>query len=247
MMGELLRRRIRLIEARFTPRAARVTFAGMEFRLAKSLWWDDTSQSIFESEISPYFSVLGCSKSFGAIVDAGGATGQFSVVAAKLFPGSVVHAFEPSERQRIMLQRNIKLNGLKNVRVHSVGLWNEPTTLSFRTHGSISSVENVGTLPSNLAFEERIPVTTLDTWAVEHRISNIGLIKMDIEGAEIEALEGSKRVLSEWRPELLVQAYHVREGSRTFERCAAFLKQFGYLIREAGDNTGFLHAVVSRP
>jgi hypothetical protein len=65
---------------------------------------------------------------------------------------------------------------------------------------------------------------------------------MDIEGAEVEALEGARSVLTRWRPELLVQAYHERNGSRTYERCAALLADLGYACREATPGSGLLHA-----
>jgi hypothetical protein len=45
---------------------------------------------------------------------------------------------------------------------------------------------------------------------------------------------------------LLVQAYHVRGGARTFERCATMLHSLGYRCRELEPSSGMLHAVPGR-
>ena len=68
---------------------------------------------------------------------------------------------------------------------------------------------------------------------------------MDIEGAEIEALEGADEVLRQYHPRLLVQAYHQRNGVRTFERCVKFLTRFGYQCRELNPESGLLEASVN--
>lgn len=53
-----------------------------------------------------------------------------------------------------------------------------------------------------------IPVKTLDKLAAEHSLSGSGLIKMDIEGAEMEALKGASHVLASLQPRLAVAVYH---------------------------------------
>ena len=66
---------------------------------------------------------------------------------------------------------------------------------------------------------------------------------MDIEGAEIEVLEGARALLQRDRPELPVQAYRVCHGERTFGPCCALLNDQGYTFREVGHSSGLLHAV----
>ena len=65
---------------------------------------------------------------------------------------------------------------------------------------------------------------------------------MDIEGAEIEALEGAGEALRKYHPRLIIQAYHQRNGIRTFERCASYLTPFGYQCREIKLGSGLLEA-----
>ena len=94
-------------------------------------------------------------------------------------------------------------------------------------------------LPAGLPFGERVPVTTLDRWA---GAMTVDLLKMDIEGAELEALAGAREVLARDRPDVLVQAYHPRDGARTLERCAALLGDLGYDAREVARHPGLLFA-----
>jgi len=240
---ERLKSAVRLIEARVARRTDALSVDGRELRFIHSRWWSDATPEVFAVEIEPYFRALGDPARYATVIDAGAATGQFAITACVRLPGARVHAFEPSRRQRVLLSRNARLNGVADrLRVWPVGLWNEVTTLRFRTHGAISSIESVSELPKNLAFPERVDVTTLDRWDERHALGRIDLIKMDIEGAELEALEGARGVLARDHPDLLVQAYHRRDGERTLERCAALLASVGYDAREVLDQPGLLRA-----
>ena len=241
MALERTKRTVRLIEALVARRTERVSFAGQSLRVIRSRWWHDD----FTQEILPYFEALdgaraGGTRAYRTIVDAGAATGLFSIAAALLYPAARVHAFEPSLRQRILLARNRRLNGLASrITVWPLGLWDRPGALPFRTHGAMSSFEPVSMLPRGLAFTERARVTTLDYWGAT---TPIDLIKMDIEGAELEALAGARAVLARDHPDVLVQAYHLRDGARTLERCAALLADVGYTAREVAAHPGLLVA-----
>ena len=230
-----------------TPRKSGIRFNGHNICGIHSLWWNDVEQRYFNTEIVPYFRSLSPSKEPLVIVDAGAACGLFSLATCFFFPASVIWAFEPSKRQRILLTRNLKLNGMfGRIRVMPFALWNCEERLSFRTHGLMSSLRKVSELPNYLAFTESVQTLSLDSWAKQSKLRRLDLIKMDIEGAEIEALEGAGEVLRQYQPRLLIQAYHQREGVRTFERCARYLTQFGYQCCELKPEGGLLDASINR-
>ena len=243
MRCELLKRAVRILEAVLTPRRRRVHFGAERLTLVRSVWWDDTGQDIFDVEIVPYFDALTKESCPRVILDAGAATGHFAVAAARRFPEASIVCFEPSFRQRLLLQRNARLNHVqRRVRIQREALWNKAGHLKFRTHGGISSLEAVGLLPRHLPFEETVRTMTLDDWCDDQAPAAIDLIKMDIEGAELEVLEGAARSLEKFRPELVIQAYHLRDGSRTLERCARLLGMIGYECVERRPPSGLLHA-----
>lgn len=234
---------IRLLEAKMTPWKSGIRFNGHDIRLIRSLWWNDAEQRNFNTEIAPYFRSIAPSTEPLVIVDAGAACGLFSLATCIFFPEAFIWAFEPSERQRVLLARNLKLNGMGGrIRVTHFALWNCEDRLSFRTHGAMSSLREVSGLPSYLAFTESVQTVSLNVWAQRSKPRRLDLIKMDIEGAEIEALEGANEVLRQYHPRLLIQAYHQRNGVRTFERCTSYLIPFGYQCREISPESGLLEA-----
>jgi FkbM family methyltransferase len=243
-MTDLIKRMVRLVEAKTTPLRSTVVFDARRFHLVRSLWWHDAHQDSFEREIQPYFHALSPGRQYRTIVDAGAATGLFAIAACAAFANAHVWAFEPSRRQRVVLHRNLRLNGFdRRVDVMPTGLWQAPDVLAFRTHGAIGALRLVSDLPAALGFHERVPVTSLDAWVLDHRVSGIDLIKMDIEGAELEALAGARETLLRDGPDLLIQAYHLRDGVRTFEPCSLQLRSWGYDVREVPGCAGLLHAV----
>jgi FkbM family methyltransferase len=241
-MLEALKRFVRICEARVTPFRGSVKFNNRQLTLVRSVWWNSARQDHFDKEIAPYFEAIGPLRP-RVVLDIGAATGGFTVAACVAFPEARVYAFEPSLRQRIVLTRNVGANGIADrVTIEPIGLWKEEGDLSFRTHGDISTLEAVSALPKGLVFGERVRVRTLDDWFRQAGLSHVDLIKMDVEGAEIEILEGAAATLSMTAPMLLVQAYHFRGGKRTFETCKSMLERLGYACQEAGANTGLLVA-----
>ncbi|HEY5930472.1 MAG TPA: FkbM family methyltransferase [Burkholderiales bacterium] len=241
-MVEALKRFVRICEARVTPFRGSVQFGNRPLTLVRSLWWNSARQDHFDKEIPPYFDAIGPLRP-RVILDIGAATGAFSIAGCVAFPEARVFAFEPSLRQRIVLARNVRANGFADrVAIEPFGLWKEEGTLSFRTHGDISTLEAVSGLPDGLVFGEQVRVKTLDGWFRHAGLSDVDLIKMDVEGAEIEILEGASATLAMTAPMLLVQAYHLRGGKRTFDRCESILEKLGYRCREAGANSGLLVA-----
>lgn len=109
------------------------------------------------------------------------------------------HAFEPDGDQARMLVRNAELNGLDNVRVQALALWRDADTrLTFQGHDALAS-----TVPSATG----IATTTIDHYARAAGISRVGLIMLDLEGAELAVLEGSERVLREDGPDVVFEIH----------------------------------------
>ncbi|KOR29945.1 hypothetical protein TI04_07395 [Achromatium sp. WMS2] len=54
-------------------------------------------------------------------------------------------------------------------------------------------------------------ITSIDDYAKEHNLQKISMIKMDIEGAEMEALTGAVNTLRYMQPKLAISTYHKPE------------------------------------
>ena len=240
---DAVKRAARLLDACLAMRRRAIRFRDANIRVVNPRWWPDARQESFDDEIAPYFTVLRDSTPDGAILDAGAAVGLFSVAAGVAFPSASIVAFEPSLRQRVLLRRNLRMNGMAGrVDIVPRALWNNEEALTFRTHGAMSAVHGASSALAEMPFHESVRATTLDNWAKEHSSTKVGLIKMDIEGSEVEALQGAGEVLRGQRPVLLIQAYHLRDGKRTFETCAELLRGFGYNPVEPDACPGLIYA-----
>jgi FkbM family methyltransferase len=129
-------------------------------------------------------------------VDGGGYDGLTSILFTKNFPKySNIYYFEPSEKS--MLQSKVNLNDYRNITFFEKGLWNKTETLKFNNSlGNANRISNSG--------EITIHATALDEVIFER----VDFIKMDIEGAELNALYGSKNLIAKYSPILAICVYH---------------------------------------
>jgi FkbM family methyltransferase len=140
-------------------------------------------------------------------IDIGGNIGAYTLIAAKCVgeQGSVI-AFEPISAVRNRLLENIAINDLGQVNVVPCAVFNENTELTLH----ISNQENLG-MSSMHAHDadtgktEKVNAIRLDDYVLENNIHKIDLIKMDIEGAELYALQGMKMVLNQFKPDVLIE------------------------------------------
>jgi FkbM family methyltransferase len=140
-------------------------------------------------------------------IDIGANVGCFTLVASRTVgeSGRVI-AFEPVEMVFKKLEYNVKLNGQENVILVKKAIYSENTSLPFH----IASQENLGMSSMHRHDTESgkieiMVATTLDTYLQTQEVPRIKLIKIDIEGAEIFALEGMENTLSRFRPVCMVE------------------------------------------
>ena len=92
-------------------------------------------------------------------------------------------------------------NKVKQVTLLNTGLWCEKGKLSFNNRGSISSkIDSDGELT--------IEVDTIDNLV---NGASVTFIKMDIEGAELNALKGAEKTIKKYRPRLAICVYHKKD------------------------------------
>ncbi|MBP2662131.1 MAG: hypothetical protein H6Q71_79 [Firmicutes bacterium] len=95
------------------------------------------------------------------------------------------------------------LKGIERVTLLQKGLWSSETELRFNTNLSASS-------KLSESGDGTVQVTSLDTFFAD-LFNKPTLIKLDIEGAEKEALLGAKNIIKSVKPKLAICAYHKPE------------------------------------
>jgi len=158
------------------------------------------------------------------VVDAGAYRGWFSLYAAnKVGSTGKVIAFEPSQKNYEILKKRGAKAKFGNVICIKKGLYNEKATLKMEKEGILPSSGQT----SEKSEGESITTDTLDKILKDLRIRKIDFIKMDIEGAELEALEGAPKSL-QIAKNLAIACYHKRNGKSTGENLASKLKALGF-------------------
>jgi FkbM family methyltransferase len=163
----------------------------------------------------------------GAVVyDVGANVGIYSLLASlRAGPSGRVYAFEPLGRNLQYLRRHITLNNLQNCTVLEEAVCNQEGTRSFSAAAWESSMARLS--PDG---EIRVPSTTLDSCIYgERRLRPPDILKIDVEGAELEVLEGSHRALAEFHPAIFLEIH----GTQLHADCRAFLSKKGYHLDEA--------------
>jgi FkbM family methyltransferase len=101
--------------------------------------------------------------------------------------GGVVHAFEPNNEQRAMLTRNAELNGLTNIRPRPEGLWSDSSTsLKLVGYDSFATAE-----VAEAGADDGFQTVTIADYLKAAGVDRLDLIVLDIEGAELGALQGA--------------------------------------------------------
>src|SRR5205823_9623491 len=89
------------------------------------------------------------------------------------------------------------------------GAWNKADTMDFDIGIANSGMGSLVLKESAAARKIKVPVRPLDDMLRSAGIDRVDFIKMDIEGAEREALKGAAEVLAKWKPLLMMDSYHL--------------------------------------
>jgi len=169
-----------------------------------------------------------------AIIDIGANLGYYTAIASKLTGDKgLVVAFEPEPNFFKLLSRNIGRNNLKNVACFELaiaeknGLTNLYLSNENKGHNSIIRSEELKT-------SVQVKTTTLDNFLDFQKIAKVDIIKMDIEGAEILALEGMKNTLIKHLPLLFLEfsPHSITKINRNPIDLLSILRGIGYSIFE---------------
>lgn len=176
------------------------------------------------------------------VIDIGANIGYYSIIAAGLIgPEKRVFAVEPQTAVAAKLRRNLEMNRLSNVQIEQIALSDTRGHVAF--HVPTDGAEAHGSMRMNGTFEvmETIEVETQRLDDMMARLGNpeIGLIKLDAEGAELLILHGATGLLSSpHKPVLIFEA--CEKNCQPFGHCVfdvlRYVHSFGYQVRQLDDS-----------
>lgn len=146
-----------------------------------------------------YFDEVNVLSDKEVFVDCGGFDGDTSMRFIKEVKGKYekIVIFEPEESKKEAIKKNLKG---ENYKFFPYGVWDINTNLYFDARGDVASHISTG-----IEGDIKIQVVKLDDYVYEEKPT---FIKMDIEGAELQALMGTERTIRAYRPKLAVCLYH---------------------------------------
>jgi len=212
-----------------TPVLQKLSPDGLLF-LEKQIAYDFANTGVYERSLIDWaMSMMDPSKVF---VDIGAHVGTWTLTFAKHC--AHVHSFECSPRTHNFLCGNVALRGLDyDVTIHKTALGNHTGTLPYYFRSEDGGGNSCIDFKDKVCDSIQVPITTLDSF----NLSNIGLIKIDVEGFEKEVFEGMQETLKRsGYPRIFFESwadYREREGlpaTKLREELFDYVRQIGYSV-----------------
>lgn len=164
------------------------------------------------------------------VFDVGANVGYYTLLASRsVGQGGTVYSFEPVPRNIVYLWRHIQLNHLENVKIIPAACAQSTSVTLFSLgdncalghllskHGMQKDLNDQSTIVPAVALDDIVP----------HIRKAPDVIKIDVEGAELEVLRGAQQLLTTRKPALFLSV-HSCELRRN---CLGFLQGMGYMIQ----------------
>ena len=182
---------------------------------------------------------------YGRVLDIGANLGSYCIPLAKKYPNIDFHAFEPQRIISYQLGANTIINGLENVHINCNAISDKceilnPVMPDYAVEGNIGAfsinkeVRENGYECSSSGKLQEITTYPLDDFI----FTDVKLIKIDVEGHELEVLKGGVKTIKENNyPPIIFEAWTWKPWYKE-KRTALFdyLHELGYNIIELGEN-----------
>ncbi len=173
------------------------------------------------------------------VLDVGAFLGDSAVAFSRLVgDGGRVYSIEALRPQFETLKENLARFGCHNVTAHFNAAWNRNEDLCISANRGSSCIGGAG---------NPVPGIRLDDFVREQGLERVDFVKMDIEGAEQQAIEGAAETIRRFRPKLALSAYHRPEDMyQLMDMVAELHPGYRYYMRHydpKGLNDSVLYAV----
>ncbi len=210
---------------------------------------------VYHTEISPEFIRECVDKPDPVILEIGCNSGSHTLWFLQAFSRPRIHCFEPDPRAIARFKK--KVGERENVALHEIALSDRDGEITFHQSDGQRDESQVQLLPEGwdfsgsirkpkdhlkeypwVTFEHSItvPTMTLDHWCRDRQIEHIDFIWMDVQGAEMDVINGGRATLQKTR--YLYTEYSTKElyeGQATLKSLLKNLPEFKALIRYPND------------
>ncbi len=199
----------------------------LSFKLSGDIFYLEKIEALRELAVIPFNA-----DAVESFADFGAYTGDTVKEALFLYPRMKrAAAFEPDPRTFKKLLKNTENIGIEVTAINAL-LWDENNTLALRAGGAMNTIieENV-LLDEGLQKKKLVEVKAVRGDDALPFIPD--LIKMDVEGCEERAIEGTKKIIEDYSPILRVSIYHNHRDIFTlYEKISALNGGYSYTLRQ---------------
>jgi FkbM family methyltransferase len=144
------------------------------------------------------------------VIDAGGCWGDTALYFAhNVGERGKVYSFEFTPENIDIFQRNLDLNSqlAKRIEIVPNALWHSSGEMITYSPAGPGTFVTPGA-PRNNGDALQVMTTSIDDFVSERQLPRVDFIKMDIEGAELNALKGAEKTIRTHKPRLAISVYH---------------------------------------
>jgi FkbM family methyltransferase len=169
-------------------------------------------------------------KNARVLFDIGANIGSTALYFASKNPQARIYSFEPHPDTWQKARNNIDLNSFGNIHLVNKGLGD--TDMSTKLYQVVNNNPGMNRiLPDNDAFPfVMINITTLDGFCLQHGISKIDFMKVDVEGFEYHVLKGGCEIISSCHPVIYLELYDhgLKKNGHSAGALVALARSMGY-------------------
>lgn len=165
------------------------------------------------------------------ILDVGANVGIYTLSLKKVFnDDATIHAIEPSKKTFLKLIKNLK--GITKVKCHNFGISNINTNILLYTNSDESALasvykRNLDHFNIKMNMSEEVEMIKIDDFCIANKIKHIHFLKLDVEGHELNVLEGAKKMISSSKIDFIQFEF----GGCNIDS-KTFFQQFYYLLND---------------
>ena len=164
------------------------------------------------------------------VLDAGANIGNHTIFFSKICGVREVLSFEVMRETFKLLEKNVRLNALTNVRLFNLGLGADAGRADLAHFGQ----GNIGSASIEASDADGLyEMVTVDSLALER----LDFMKIDVEGSHLKLLAGARGTIARCRPHIWVE---LRSAKREREPGERYLKELGYRIAQELTRNDFL-------
>ncbi|UCD31127.1 MAG: FkbM family methyltransferase [Desulfobacterales bacterium] len=178
-----------------------------------------------ERDIEEYF-VL---QEGDVFIDVGSHAGKYAIRLARQIgnKGQVI-AIEPEPYNFEILKRNVELNNFRNIILQNIACSDTNGDIKLYVDDKATTLHSIRKNSDIIGKEINVQTQKIDTLLLNLNIDKVDLIKIDVEGAELEVLKGSINTLQRCHPSIIYEAWN-EEYQKKIKK---FLVKYNYSIKQ---------------